>query len=160
ALAVPPQQLVRVALADDLHHATRRQSAELAEVRLGHDRAPGGELLPDQLREQLHRRVPEADRPLAVAGAERVEERLLDLVLREQRPPELSSDRARERRLATRRRTCHDDERHRDSNVKGVVPFTKTVASLRGRSPPELWSDRARERRLATRRRTCHDDER
>jgi hypothetical protein len=80
------------------------------EVRLDDRRDADAEQLAEVKEEQREGRPPEPLRPGAVAGAERVEQRLLEVVLRDEREPELPGERAGDRRLARTRRSRDDDE--------------------------------------------------
>jgi hypothetical protein len=83
------------------------------EVRLEREAPAETERFLGQREHDLECRRPEALRPGEVAGAEPLEQSLLDRVLRDQRQAEPHREPARDRRLACGRRPRdHDEERH------------------------------------------------
>jgi len=136
-VAVALDEDVERRVAVKLHGAVRWQLGEARlvvaaeEVRLGHERPPGGE---QPAHEQEHQRIdgaPEALRPLDVADAERVEQRLLDLVLLDERQLEAHRQGARQRRLARRGHARDDDQERRPHPSRRV----RTRSSVPGSTP-------------------------
>ncbi len=112
-------------VAVDLDRSMRGQRGEAPfvvaaeEVGLGDRRAPGGKRAVEEQEDQRVDGASEALRPLDVAGADRVEERLLDLVLLHERDVQARRELARERRLARGGHAGDDDEERRRGHVWG-----------------------------------------
>src|SRR6476646_6348840 len=152
ALAVSLEQHLERRAAMYLHQADRERCesgfdlAPAHEVRLDDDTRSGGDRV---LEQRDHREVgPDAQplRPREVAGADAVEERLLDRVLRDQRQAELFGDNPRDRCLAGRRRPGYD---HQQRRVHETPYSERSLRSTNWRMPP--WRKYSRSRGVSSR---------
>jgi hypothetical protein len=101
----------------DLHRSVGREAIHLAarrrrvEVRFGDDGVAGAELRLEPEEHDGERGSSERLRPVAIACPQRLEQQLLDRVLRDERQRQLARERLCDRRLAARRWPGDDDEK-------------------------------------------------
>jgi hypothetical protein len=95
---------------DDPRAGQPREALRIGEVPLEDERDPGAQQLRRRAEEQLPRDDPEPPRLGDRPRREELEERLLEVVLGDERQPQLLRERPRQRRLPRPRRPRDDDE--------------------------------------------------